>query len=39
MSLGKMVYEIKKGNHFPKIVKAFWSNRNHFQFDHYFTVK
>jgi hypothetical protein len=24
-------------NNFPKNVKAFWSNRNHFTFDHYFT--
>jgi hypothetical protein len=31
--------ELKRGNHFPKIVKVFWLNGNHFQFDHYFTAK
>jgi hypothetical protein len=35
----KWFTKLKKGNHFPKIVKGFWSNGNHFQFDHYFTAK
>jgi hypothetical protein len=34
-----MVYEIKKGKPFLKNVKIFWSNENHFWFDHYFTLK
>jgi hypothetical protein len=36
---GKWFTEIKKGNQFPKFVKGFWSNGNHFLFDHHFTVK
>jgi hypothetical protein len=34
-----MVYGNKKGNQFPKFVKGFWSNKNHFLFDRDFTAK
>jgi hypothetical protein len=33
---GKWFMKLESVNHLPKNVKAFWLNRNHFLFDHYF---